>query len=1136
MKQTRITTTLSTGLLLLACAAYGKIITVNTADNTDFGAGKTNLVRAITLLEDGDTIKFNIPGAGPHYLVTPPMVTGPGGGGGYPEITNNNVTIDGYSQPGAAPNTNPILAPNNAQLKIVLDSRAGGSHVWDISGYGTGEAGTLVISGNNVTIKGLCFLGKQGDGSDTDPSRYAISLGNRGGNDAHIAGCWIGVAPDGTTIAGFNDAVTGFRHRVPTDVLTDRAVIGVKAGSANPRAEFNVMVDLVIPIIIEGAATRISGNFIGVLPDGMTRVPNPDYTIGWEGHIELARAPYNIVIGTDGDGVNDADERNLLSGGVHSSLALSTSEATYDHIIEFYGGGTRTNIIIAGNYIGVAIDGKTFFTNACRLINGWGSTAQVQIGSDFDGVSDDIEANVIANNHPFNVFYPDPYYGLVTPPDFAGLDAGERVSLRGNVLINNHSPPYSYANNTGLKLAGLTNYYAPYMEITNEFVIPSLVATSTYPRLQGSFAVGKAPYTNIIIDVYQVDPEGWSNGRLFNLFEMTDYFSYTNGFAQGLKYAGSRTVPNTGTFDVDISGMDLGLGAVTVTVNYSADPPGTRRGRVHTSNFASPVYLLPGGVASVGLTHIVPDMICWYNVVGNYPTNGPVKVAEQLMTLGNWEPYASVLGDSTFLVEYNTYASDASSQNFQVALQPAAGGAPKRAYAFWADDNTPYAGQVNLSRQNGNPGRVAGDPRYGAVNYITEAEVSLGQIAAFQTVSRWTNNPIYSDVNRYAGAQVFALNPLTLAPTPLTKAWDFIYGRFPTVNAPFSQPEVTRTGGRVVGLDNGNFVVMNHDKTRYLVASDATTFSIIRPDGTEVKSATVAKAQDIWDNMCAYKGGFAIRCHNSLLFYDNAGSLVWSNDINVSSGLSFGTGREDASRIGGDIRSPYVYLAGKSPDSGPNPVWVAIWDSRTGNCVAKAIVTDSEPGTHIVDRVVVAVDAYNRFCVAYEVRPTPDFLTQQIAARVMQFDGSEITYLTHSFRPFVNYDPAGSLGIITARPTIAMTPQAICIAAKGTLNSTNNPAAGPDTWPETTVYTVISHPAPMPKPQPQMTVTRSGGNAIITWNADAGLFVLQSRASLTTGSWADVSPQPATVREGDLHKMTVPIGGGNQYFQLVRRW
>ncbi len=103
--------------LLLATAAVAAsvttvpaaIISVNTEDNTDFSPGKTNLVTAINSLNAGDTINFNIPGSGPHYLVSP--------GGGYPMITNkNNITIDGYSQPGSAPNTNSILASNNAQI------------------------------------------------------------------------------------------------------------------------------------------------------------------------------------------------------------------------------------------------------------------------------------------------------------------------------------------------------------------------------------------------------------------------------------------------------------------------------------------------------------------------------------------------------------------------------------------------------------------------------------------------------------------------------------------------------------------------------------------------------------------------------------------------------------------------------------------------------------------------------------------------------------------------------------------------------------------------------------------------------------------------------------------------------------
>src|SRR6266536_1725937 len=90
-------------LSILAIAASAKVIVVNTTNNISPGPGETNLVMAISLLHDGDAIHFNIPGPGPFYLPTPPLVPN----NGYPAITNHNVTIDGYTQPGSRPNSIP---------------------------------------------------------------------------------------------------------------------------------------------------------------------------------------------------------------------------------------------------------------------------------------------------------------------------------------------------------------------------------------------------------------------------------------------------------------------------------------------------------------------------------------------------------------------------------------------------------------------------------------------------------------------------------------------------------------------------------------------------------------------------------------------------------------------------------------------------------------------------------------------------------------------------------------------------------------------------------------------------------------------------------------------------------------------
>ncbi|PYJ79491.1 MAG: hypothetical protein DME22_25380, partial [Verrucomicrobia bacterium] len=677
---------------VIACltTARAAIITVNTEDNTDFSAGKTNLVTAINSLSDGDTIAFNIPGAAGqvHYLQTPPN--------GYRIITNNNVKIDGYTQPTATPNTNPIHAANNAKIKICLDSRNGnGTDMGNIESlgppgenYGFGHCEWAVLGffgGTNLDIKGLAIL----TAPAVDPNKNDTSLCNpsdsgcggppcikglsfardypRSCANWHVSGCWIAVDPadgqikylaDGLTVAAPAIAIAAYRHRDASSsnpVYPQPGIIGVAAGSSNPRAEFNVIING-YGFDSEGLNYRISGNFWGVLPDGMTSadfsVLNGGAQLG-DGFVEIGRDVSNTIIGTDGDGINDADEGNVFGGFAKGGAAMINLYST-----------PQTNIVIAGNTFGVAVDGVTRFTNTAAVVDGFTGQATAQFGSDFDGLSDVLEGNVVFNNNPFATEFPNP--ASAAEPRLLALSPGARVSFRGNRLVNNDLVPFSYADGSGGRLANFTNYEAAYMS-TNADIIPILSTNSTFPRLTGTCAVGVAPYTNIIIDVYQLDPEGWENGKLFGLSELITPDGVTNGFPQGRKYLGSfvdngpqDSDPAVGKFSLDLSGLDLGPGPVTVTANYSADPPKTHNGRTHTSNFSNPATLIPGGAASVGLTHIVPDMLLWYNGAGNYFTNGPVNPTAQLANHQNWEPNISVLGDTTFLIGVNTFADDGS--------------------------------------------------------------------------------------------------------------------------------------------------------------------------------------------------------------------------------------------------------------------------------------------------------------------------------------------------------------------------------------------------------------------------------------------------------------------------------------------
>src|SRR5581483_2769519 len=288
--------------------------------------------------------------------------------------------------------------------------------------------------------------------------------------------------------------------------------------------------------------------------------------------------------GTDGDGVNDAEEGNLFAGFAGGGATMV-----------YLWGGAGTNIVMAGNSFNLAVDGKTTLPGGGTLLHGLSSGATARFGSDFDGVSDAWEANRVYNMTNEDTTLSSKHIDT----DFdggsnGGINPGARLSFRGNITVNNDMVPFGYADGISDRLTTFTNYEAPYMDTTNSDVIPELDPNSS-PILKGTFAKGIAPYTNITVDVYQLDPQSWALGQQIAVSlqwaELTDNTTFTNGFAEGAKYVGSFNVPNTGAFAINLAGLDLGSGVVTVTANYSADPAGTHNGRVHTSNFSNPVTL-----------------------------------------------------------------------------------------------------------------------------------------------------------------------------------------------------------------------------------------------------------------------------------------------------------------------------------------------------------------------------------------------------------------------------------------------------------------------------------------------------------------------------------------------------------------
>ncbi len=159
--------------LIVALFATPALSAVFTVTNTsDSGAGSFRQALLDANAAPGlDTIAFNIPGAGVHTITAATVL---------PDITDP-VLIDGYTQPGSAPNTNALNAGINAVLQIELAITSGGDLHIAAGADGTTIRGLVInnqfdeisVVANNVTIAGN-FIGT--DASGTVGKRGTIGI------------------------------------------------------------------------------------------------------------------------------------------------------------------------------------------------------------------------------------------------------------------------------------------------------------------------------------------------------------------------------------------------------------------------------------------------------------------------------------------------------------------------------------------------------------------------------------------------------------------------------------------------------------------------------------------------------------------------------------------------------------------------------------------------------------------------------------------------------------------------------------------------------------------------------------------------------------------------------------------------
>src|SRR6266576_3528334 len=316
---------------------------VFTATNTN-DSGTGSLRQAITDANvAGGTITFNIPGGGVHTIspLSAPL----------PNIAQS-ITIDGYTQPGSSPNTNPPTMGDNAVILIELSGA--------ISPVINGLTLQFALA-DNCTVRGLVI------------NSFQINAIDINSNGNTIEGNFIGTNPAGTAA-------------LPNGASSQGGVIFVGSSSNNtvggttPDARNLISGNIGPGISIQlGTGNVVQGNVIGVDVTGTVALGNTGPGITTNGSNNLFGGTTvnarNIVSGNNrgidtGNGSNNTIQGNFIGTDITGTIAIANPNVGVNTqgANNLIGGLTTTPGTPPGNLISgnTGNTGVVLFTNAAQ--------------------------------------------------------------------------------------------------------------------------------------------------------------------------------------------------------------------------------------------------------------------------------------------------------------------------------------------------------------------------------------------------------------------------------------------------------------------------------------------------------------------------------------------------------------------------------------------------------------------------------------------------------------------------------------------------------------------------------------------------------------------------------------------------